>query len=130
MTSVNGGSPVGPGFVVYERAPGQSGYDLEMALASVGAGWGPLVRSVFSLALLTEPAPVVVQVKEKWGALRVYYDGGDARFEAFVDAMELASTRICETCGARGRPRRRSWDLTLCDACDAERHPAPAREAT
>jgi hypothetical protein len=45
--TVNGGSPVGPGFVVPERAPGRFGYDLKMAKSSIGPRWQHLVECFF-----------------------------------------------------------------------------------
>ena len=44
---INGGSPIGPTFVVYEREEGKLGYDLEMAKWSVGKGWHNLLEAIF-----------------------------------------------------------------------------------
>ena len=122
---VNGGSPVGPGFVVYERAPGVHGYDLDMAKASVGRGWHPLLEKLFGFldrnARVGKEAPYVIQVKEKFGELRVYLMDGDELTSGIVEGLALASATICEDCGASGTPRGRdsgrSWIRTLCMTC-------------
>ena len=46
------------------------GYDLETGLESVGRGWQDLVRRAFDA--LPE-GHTIVQVKEKFGSLRIYY---------------------------------------------------------
>lgn len=133
VTPLNGGSPVGPGFVVFERARGEFGYDLEMAKASVGKGWGVLLETLFKrIAWDKEHNPrspfvhvVVTQVKEKFGALRMYWylnneDANYERVDGFMAALESLSVRICELCGAPGTLRPRSWVVTLCDACAAD----------
>ena len=58
---------------------------------------------------------VITQVKEKYGSLRFYYDGGDDRIHGMVCMAETMSAVICEVCGDRGRMRGRSWFYTACD---------------
>lgn len=59
---------------------------------------------------------VVVQVKEKFGSLRFYYDGGDAEVSAMVRVVETLSGLTCETCGKPGTTdNRRGWVYTSCD---------------
>jgi hypothetical protein len=124
---VNGGSPVGPGFVVFEREKGVHGYSLEMAKESVGKGWHPLLERIF-LALKPDvvyerkPKGYVIQVKEKFGTLRVYLGGVEmAWVDSYVDGLCDASSVICEDCGNPGRIRSlnegRTWVRTLCDSC-------------
>lgn len=45
---------------------------------------------------------VVTQVKEKFGSLRFYYNGGDSYIDGAVMLAESMSTKICEVCGAPG----------------------------
>jgi hypothetical protein len=61
--------------------------------------------------------PFFVQIKEKFGALRAYYYGGDNRIRGIVDTTEGMSHHICEECGNRGTERPTSWIRTLCDGC-------------
>ena len=61
------------------------------------------------------PQVIVSQVKEKFGTLRFYYDGGDNRIDGMVRMAEAMSSVICETCGNRGHIRGRHWLYTACD---------------
>lgn len=58
---------------------------------------------------------VVTQVKEKFGTLRFYYDGGDDTIDGMVYLAESLSSIICETCGNKGKTRGGGWLRTLCD---------------
>jgi hypothetical protein len=151
--NVNMGSPVGPGFVVFERAPGYYGYDVKMARESIGPGWRHLVQALFDHAEHDKkynPTSgfanmVVTQVKEKFGALRIYFyiptdefyasgrpvpprikvkDGAYDAVEGFIDALTSISVRTCEACGKLALPtkdrRQRSWILALCKDCDSK----------
>jgi hypothetical protein len=123
--NVNSGSPVGPGFVVYERAPGQPGYDRALAHASVGPGWHPLLDCLFEHLDANREGSCrdvyVTQVKEKYGRLRVYVSGGDEFLDGYLWGLSAASGLLCESCGQRGRLREdRPWIATRCDACDAQ----------
>lgn len=65
---------------------------------------------------LTEvPQVVAVQVKEKFGTLRFYYNGGDDIVDGMVRMAESMSKRVCEECGSPGTIRGGSWIRTLCD---------------
>ena len=61
--------------------------------------------------------PVMVQVKEKFGRLRVYVDHEDAMARALIGFAESMSAVTCENCGAPGQTRRGPWIKTKCDAC-------------
>ena len=105
-----------PGFVTYR------GYSREMALASVGKGWASLVDMVFD-ALDKSTAPIkVVQVKEKYGTLRVYTDySGIPSIDDAIEEAERLSHITCEACGKEGTLREGGWWQTLCDECDEPR---------
>jgi hypothetical protein len=95
------------------------GYDLELGLESVGKGWSPLIREAF------EKKPdncTIVQVKEKFGTLRIYYDIGgdieytdDPEYHKLINRLVSESGKICERCGQPGSLRNLSWIQTLCD---------------
>jgi NADH pyrophosphatase NudC (nudix superfamily) len=67
----------------------------------------------------------LVQIKEKFGGLRIYLGGMETGlFEDVNDIVENAETEsytICEKCGKPGKPRKGSWIKTLCDECATER---------
>jgi hypothetical protein len=64
---------------------------------------------------------VVAQIKEKFGGLRFYYDGGDDTISGMVRMAEVWADASCEECGAPGQRRSGGWVRTLCDHHEAER---------
>lgn len=64
---------------------------------------------------------VAVQVKEKFGGLRFYYDGGDRHIDGMVRMAESWADNTCEVCGNPGTSRGGGWIKTLCDEHEAER---------
>ena len=58
---------------------------------------------------------VASQVKEKFGGLRFYYDGGDAYISGLVQMADSMSYVTCETCGNSGKMRGKGWLYTACD---------------
>ena len=64
---------------------------------------------------------VATQVKEKFGTLRFYVDGGDEEVFRLIDAAEQESATICEACGAPGTLVTKGWHSTLCESCRKRR---------
>lgn len=96
-----------------------NGYTREQAKMSVGRGWHTLIDMVYDKRGTLQHPPTIVQVKEKFGGLRIYYayPGDDwTDFEDFVINIEKQSYTICEECGAPGALRGGGWYQTLCDA--------------
>ena len=58
---------------------------------------------------------VAAQVKEKFGGLRFYVDGGDDWVYGAITMAESISYRTCEVCGAPGVTRGTGWIRTTCD---------------
>lgn len=100
----------------------------------VGAGWWPIIESLcaniqnhidwWNKNRETRPVVeqvVVQQIKEKFGGLRFYYDGGDDRIRGMVSMAESWAARTCEECGKPGKSRSGGWIKTLCDEHAAER---------
>jgi hypothetical protein len=94
-----------------------------------GDGWEPIIRRLSAKLepIARETGLRAVQVKEKFGDLRVYVRGADGErvlpdaiaetVHAAIGAAIKEASRICQQCGA-ACPRRkaRSW-VTLCDPC-------------
>jgi hypothetical protein len=57
----------------------------------------------------------VLQVKEKFGGLRFYVNGGSTAIWDRIAAAEAESLRTCEQCGKLGRLRPNPYLRTLCD---------------
>lgn len=62
----------------------------------------------------------VQQIKEKFGGLRFYYDGGDDEISGMVSMAESWANHTCEDCGNKGERRSGGWIRTLCDVHEAE----------
>ena len=60
------------------------------------------------------PQVVAAQVKEKYGTLRFYYDGGDRYIDGMSTMAECMSTMTCEVCGNFGKLVGGGWVRTLC----------------
>jgi len=63
---------------------------------------------------------IVAQIKEKFGGLRFYYEGGDDTVRGMVRMAESWAGHSCETCGAPGTSGGRGWIKTLCPVHRAE----------
>lgn len=76
---------------------------------SVPVGWAALVGTLLLQmrhhAERACPDLRIAQVKEKFGALRVYYVGGDADIRGMVRMAEALSERVCEVTGRPGKTR-------------------------
>jgi len=63
----------------------------------------------------------VSQIKEKFGGLRFYYEGGDDIVDGMVRMAEAWADHSCEACGAPGnRDGSSGWIRTLCPTHRAE----------
>lgn len=67
------------------------------------------------------PPVEVQQIKEKFGGLRFYYEGGDEYVRGLVSMAEAWADASCEVCGAPGTRRHGGWVRTLCDTHERER---------
>jgi hypothetical protein len=66
-----------------------------------------------------KPEQVIpVQIKEKFGGLRFYINGGNERVHGAIHAAESMSYRICENCGNPGKPNSDGWIKVYCDPCN------------
>lgn len=98
---------------------------------AVGPGWWPVLEALCGQIQHHcdqkekqgnfIPQVTVMQIKEKFGGLRFYYDGGDDVVDGMVRMAESCANTACEECGAPGQGRNGSWIKTLCDEHDAER---------
>jgi hypothetical protein len=97
---------IAPGFVI------PSGYTKELALESVGKGWASLIEIAFA----AKPDDIkIVQVKEKFGTLRIYAEPYRVSYQALISFLEGASRYMCELDGKLGTlDTQRSWMVTLC----------------
>lgn len=80
----------------------------------VGIGWKPLVERIITSAKAN--GIKLVQIKEKFGQLRVYTDTYNQEVSDVITQAEFESAKICETCGKPGELRYDiSWVHCACD---------------
>ena|ERR1700686_4797620 len=93
----------------------------EDALQCVGHGWSGLVNRAYDWLAENKPDIRVVQVKEKFGGLRIYVSEAGARFA--LDELETESFTVCEDCGKPGSLATigHCWLVTVCDTCMTKR---------
>ena len=60
---------------------------------------------------------VATQIKEKFGSLRYYYNGGDDYIQGMIHMAEAMSGKICENCGEKATVRTKGWIKNICNAC-------------
>jgi hypothetical protein len=88
---------------------------------AVSAGWWPMIETLCATIQKHVdnnkdcPQVVVEQIKEKFGTLRFYYEGGDDFVNGAVWLAESMSGKMCEECGAPGKRTQGGWVQTLCD---------------
>jgi hypothetical protein len=70
------------------------------------------------------PQVTLDQVKEKFGTLRFYYQGGDDIIDGMVRMAESMSGVTCEECGNPGKSRGGGWIHTYCEPCEEAREAA------
>ncbi len=89
---------------------------------SVYPGWWDILDEYVPKALAIA-SDTAFYIKEKYGVLRLSARSSTKNWEAFLEleqAAELASSTVCEFCGAPGKLRSdRPWMQTLCDRCAA-----------
>jgi hypothetical protein len=60
---------------------------------------------------------VATQVKEKFGTLRFYYNGGDDYCDGVIHMAESMTGCTCEECGKPGRSNTSGWIKVRCLEC-------------
>lgn len=97
---------------------------------AVGDGWYPVLEKLCANIQQhidwanrngeVVPQVVVEQIKEKFGGLRFYYQGGDEQIHGMVRMAEAWAGDVCEKCGAPGERGGNGWIRTLCPTHRAE----------
>ena len=102
--------------------PALSAYDMNGIECE--KGWdrilGPLLHCIKHL----DPKCQILQIKEKFGLLRVYVSPSATcppinfdHIHEIISWAEHYSGTVCERCGKQGKKRDLKWMLTLCDDC-------------
>jgi hypothetical protein len=104
---------------------------------AIGKGWWPIIEALcaniqshtdwWNKNRETRPVVeqvVVAQIKEKFGGLRFYYDGGDDKIQGMVRMAEAWADAVCEDCGAPATKKTTGWIRNVCDKHFEEREAA------
>lgn len=82
----------------------------------VDKGWYPLVKELIEDLINLGWDKQVCQVKEKFGGLRFYINGGSDEIFKRISEAENKSYEVCEVTGTPGSLRTDiGWYRTLCD---------------
>ena len=88
----------------------------------VDYGWAVLVKECHEKLISIDPDYKLVQVKEKFGGLRFYFNPSipvyTRKMHDVIADVERRSFSICEICGEVGKLRKTlktNWYKTLCD---------------
>ena len=86
-----------------------------------GPGWHPLIKDALTkIEALGIANLEVLQVKEKFGGLRIYLGPHTDETDAIISAAEQEARKTCEDCGSKESVELRGggWLRTLCDPCE------------
>ena len=89
-----------------------------------GPGWHPLIKDALTrIEALGIANLAILQVKEKFGGLRIYLSLDNDETNAIITAAEDEAHKTCEECGSRENVELRSggWLRTLCNNCEEKR---------
>ena len=86
-------------------------------------GWDPLIKNLIDELITLGWDKQVTQVKEKFGGLRFYINGGSDEIYNKITEAEKLSHETCELCGKKGELRTKiRWFTTLCDEHYEQKH--------
>lgn len=86
----------------------------------VGIGWLPIIREFVEAALPLDPSLEILELKEKWGQLRIWSDTDVHEARIAKAKAQIKSGYVCDVCGNPGFIRkpphdRHAWWRCLCD---------------
>jgi hypothetical protein len=72
------------------------------AVGLVGKGWEHLVRQVYTAREAIGVPVGILQVKERYGGLRIYTEYSVHELDSIIRRVGYESLKICEECGSPG----------------------------
>jgi len=91
--------------------------DERMISFGFGRGWTGIIHAACD-KLQHISGVKIVQVKEKFGGLRIYVDGGDVLTAQILHEAEHHASKTCENCGSTiNVTSEGSWIKTYCEVC-------------
>ena len=95
----------------------QGGYTGKGVTFDCGNGWYKLIREAGERLSAIPDCRPPVQIKEKFGTLRIYLTAYAPGTEDIVLDIETRSAITCERCGKPGEIRDIRWIRCYCDEC-------------
>jgi len=87
----------------------------------IGEGWVGLIVKLCEDIVIIDPNPhefYFLQIKEKFGGLRIYAHNTDQRITDLINKAEVDSLNICACCGRNAAPDfDGGWTSPLCKRC-------------
>ena len=89
-----------------------------------GPGWNHITEALCdglskTFKNKTDP-PVIQQIKQKFGTLRVYMSHVDEEADILIDFAESLASNTCEKCGKPGKLNDKGWWMVLCEGCNTK----------
>jgi len=84
---------------------------------SLPDGWVELARKMITECEAEEPNWEIIDLKEKFGAIRCYYVNGTQKIDNIIDKYEQISAKTCCRCGKPATKISTGWILPWCDEC-------------
>jgi hypothetical protein len=99
-------------------------YENNVAYLPVGQGWKQLLFTLLKKINKINKNIEIVQIKEKFGGLRVYVSSANDKIYDLIYKAENESFNICEHCGSKQNveTKGKNWISTLCKKCRKEFH--------
>ena len=95
-------------------------YDKHFFGFSIDNGWFKIIDEL--LEKIQSYNIKIIDIKEKFGGLRVYTTPYDEEAQEIINYYESLSYDTCERCGNVGESRPTGWIRTLCDRCYASKY--------
>ena len=91
-----------------------------------GGGWDELIDKCVDKMLKADPTVNFLQIKEKFGGLRIYYSHSgnvESLLDDYVADAEDEAEKTCMLCGSTTNVRRTAegWIRTECTLCNEKR---------
>ena len=93
-------------------------YPIPMFGVETQIGWKSIIDEFLDKLIILDPKKElrIFQIKEKFGALRLYVNTSDKAVNALIQEYEEMSSGICEVCGNPGQLLvKSSWYKTRCE---------------
>ena len=86
-----------------------------------GEGWNKILNTLFkkinNILKRDNFDFALLQVKEKYGGLRIYVSSATDEIYKLIDKAESESFKTCEICGKKGKIYDNGWVKTRCKEC-------------